>query len=179
MTVYRYFKDGEPDVWTDSEGGYPEADGWQVEELDRFPLEGEIRVDGEWQCSPELESELLSRIDREAEAQRQQYLTPGSGQALEYREAVEEARAFADGQAGPFPMLQADVNAGTLDERTGQPVASIEQAADLVLFMHAEAKAPGAAIREARLAAKAAVRQATTAADKHAAAHVDWNALLT
>jgi len=124
-----------------------------------------------------LEMDLIARIDAEAEAVRLRFITPGAGQAMEYQEALTQARAFADGGAGTYPMLAADVAAGTIDPRTGEAVADEAQAADLVLWSYAQWIAAGSAIREARLAAKAAVREATTREAKVAATQVDWEAI--
>ncbi|OJY68706.1 MAG: hypothetical protein BGP16_05590 [Sphingobium sp. 66-54] len=125
-----------------------------------------------------VKDSLCAQVDAEAEALRSRFATPGSGQAMEYQEAVAQARALVDGKPGPFAMLAADVAAGTIDARTGNAVASDQEAADLILWMHAQWVAIGSAIREARLGAKAAVRAGTNIGQVVDATKVDWGGIV-
>lgn len=126
-----------------------------------------------------LDAELIAQIDASAEEQRVRFITSGAGQAMEYQEALAQARACLAGEPEPFPMLEADVAAGTIDPRTGEPVADVAQAADLVVFNYEQWVAVGSTIREARLGAKVAVRAAETRATKQAAAMIDWATVLS
>jgi hypothetical protein len=93
-------------------------------------------------------------IDEAAEAARARYLTPGSGQALEYEAAHSEAQRFLSGGDGPFLMLQADVDAGL--------APSLTHAAMLVAGMRQAWEHIGSGIRTIRLSGKAQVSAATT-----------------
>src|SRR5690606_34218204 len=121
-----------------------------------------------------LKDYLSNKIDAEAEQLRGLFATPGSGQAMEYQEAVAQARALLDGQTGPFPMLTAGVVAGTRGPRTGSAVATETEAADVVLWMHSLWVDIGSAIRTARLTAKVSVRAGETLGPIVMAAQVDW-----
>lgn len=114
-----------------------------------------------------LKTVLRETIDGEAERTRLKYITPGTGQALEYRETAEEAaRYVATGGAGSYPMLQASVNAGE--------ATSLANAAAIVTEREAAWAAIGATIRQKRIAAKRAVAEAQTAEAAKAAAVVEW-----
>lgn len=126
-----------------------------------------------------LKSVLCATIDAQAEKFRQRWITDGTGQAMEYQRAREQADAYLidPNGAGPFTALQADVNAGTVDPRTGNPVTTLGEAASTILFMFATVGAIGDAIRDARLTSKTAIRLSTTIPDAFSAATVDWEAL--
>ena len=96
------------------------------------------------------------RIDEAAESARTKYITPGSGQAMEYEAAAREAERFIADQPGPYPMLQADVDAGLASD--------LWAAAQLVLGMRGAWEPVGAEIRRVRLQAKREVDQAATQA---------------
>ncbi|GEM_PF-3150869 len=125
-----------------------------------------------------LRAWLVNTVDAEAEQVRSQFATPGSGQAMEYQEAVAQALALTAGKAGPFPMLAADVAAGTVDPRTSETITSEEGAADLILWMHGQWIAVGSAVRAARLSAKVAINTGTTLPAIVEAAQVDWSSIL-
>ncbi len=108
---------------------------------------------------------LRERIDADAEQARLKYITAGSGQALEYQQVADEARAFAEGK-GEYPMLQASVTAGE--------ASSLAEAAALVVKRNSAWAAVGASIRQLRISAKLAVNAATTEADALAASKVVW-----
>lgn len=103
-------------------------------------------------------------IDEAAERARTKYVTPGSGQAMEYQAVREEAVRYLSGETGSWPMLQADVQGGTIHPVTGQPVSNIDDAANAVMVMHGLWQQVGSAIRAIRLGGKAQVMQATTQA---------------
>lgn len=75
---FRYSKTGEPDVWTDREGGYPAEDGWQVEETDRFPEKYERRQDGAWVVDSDArDADLRASIDVERDRRIDAGMTVG------------------------------------------------------------------------------------------------------
>lgn len=93
-------------------------------------------------------------VDEAAEKARSKYLTSGSGQALEYQSAYEEALAYYDNPDGVYLMLQSDVDAGT--------VSSLSEAADLILAMRKQWEQMGQVIRTTRLSAKHQIKLATS-----------------
>lgn len=124
-----------------------------------------------------LRVSLAAKVDREAEETRLRFVTGGAGQVLEYQEAIAQARAYQSNPAGSYPMLQADVDAGTIDPRTGLPVSTLAEAADLIIWTSGQWQVAGAAIRAARLAAKVAISTAANIAEIVTAASVDWSAI--
>jgi hypothetical protein len=92
----------------------------------------------------------IAAIDSAAEQARLKYITPGSGQAMEYQQAIQEAKEFLSDSSGSFPMLEATVSAGVADDKT--------QAANQILENESFAKSTGAVIRRIRLAAKHKIR---------------------
>ncbi len=120
-----------------------------------------------------------AQVDAQAEAVRQSFITPGSGQALEYQQSAEQARALIAGGTDDYPMLQSDVDAGTIDPRTGDAVSTLEEAADLILYREAQWRDAGALIKTARLLAKQAIGAATSPGAVKAAAVVDWVTVVT
>lgn len=122
---------------------------------------------------------LSLQIDAEANAVRDRVIKADTGLKYEYDRAIAQARTFqAQPEAGPFLALEADVNAGTIDPRTGTAVTTLEQAADLVLSTEAYYGAKADAIRNARLVAKGGVKAAETLPAILAAGQVDWAAVL-
>lgn len=124
-----------------------------------------------------LKEELKAGIDAAAEAARLKYITPGSGQALEYQAVTEEARALqADQNPSPanYPNLQASVGID-IDPATGLASTDIHGSARSVLAMQGAWAAVGAAIRQTRLTVKAAIDAAGDVASARAiAAGVVW-----
>ena len=113
-------------------------------------------------------------VDERAEEVRVLFITPGSGQALEYQSVIEEARAFEAGQPGPYFMLQADVDAGMAQD--------LSEAADLVLQTRANWEMVGASIRSIRLGFKEQVKNALTIPEVNAIrdqAFMAFDALVT
>lgn len=93
----------------------------------------------------------------------------------EYRLAAEQAESYnANPAGGPFPALQADVDAGTIDPRTGEPVEDLEQAADLIMFTRGLYLTALESIRALRLTTKAAIKSAADEAAVRAAMAVSW-----
>lgn len=105
----------------------------------------------------ESQAHARRKVDEAAEAVRIRYLTPGSGQALEYEAAHREAERRLQGIAGTYPMLQADVDAGL--------AVDLDDAATLVVQTRAQWETLGAVIRTIRLGAKHQIGQAQTQAD--------------
>ena len=112
---------------------------------------------------------ICADIDREAEAQRGRFLTPGAGQAAVYQRKEFEARSYCPGWAGPHPLLTAEA------EATGKPIAEV--AAEIVeradAWLDVAAKIEGA-----RLKAKADVRAADGIPAMREAAAIDWETVL-
>ncbi|MCG5512868.1 hypothetical protein [Ectothiorhodospira shaposhnikovii] len=94
----------------------------------------------------------IEKIDAAAEQARLKYLTPGSGQAMEYEEAHRQALEFiSNPRSGHYPMLEADVEAGLCE--------TVEQAASTVIAMRQQWEQVGQAIRRIRLEAKRRIRE--------------------
>lgn len=104
-------------------------------------------------------------IDEAAEAARARYITSGSGQAMEYQEAYRQAQEFLANPAASAPMVMADVLSETINPSTDLPVASVGEAASLIVFMYEQWTGVGTEIRRLRLAGKASVKTAATAAE--------------
>jgi len=116
----------------------------------------------------DMRGRLLASLDDQAEATRLKYITNGSGQSMTYQYKVAEAAAWtADNEASvPFLSAEADARGMTI--------------ADLVSEVQTNAAAwtlIGSKIEAARMGAKTAVRNASTAAEMIAAATVDWQAV--
>lgn len=111
-------------------------------------------------------------IDSSAEAFRLNFITPGDGQAMAYREKFNEAILFMQDQQvseADIPHIVAEVGI------TGQTKYEVVQ---VVLNMHDMWKHVSAGIERARLAAKEAVDEATNPAAISEATEIDWDALL-
>lgn len=113
-----------------------------------------------------LKAEALRRVDVEAEACRHQWVTPGDGMAMVYQQKAAEAVAFLGGGNGPFPFLQAEVDAGTAPD--------LAAAAATIKALSGAWATAGAAIEVLRRGAKVAVTTATCPAAIEAAATLDW-----
>lgn len=148
-------------------------------------------IDGEptdvfsYSFRPGARQYMTAAIDQQAEFQRRGFITALPGQMGEYDEAVVEARACLDDYengitpvAGQYAYLEADIG-HTINPDTGQPVADIYEAAQVVLAMRTAFKAAGAEIRRNRLAAKAAIRAAGTDAEAMAIVHAQAPAVLS
>lgn len=131
------------------------------------------RADLDAEALERARENALRRIDAEAEAERQRYVTPGSGQAMEYQETAAEALACQDDDnpdPADYPMLVAEQEA--LAE-VGVTVTLHEVAAQ-VLAERAGWGAIGAAIKRVRRALKMQVEAATSAAQIEALFPIDW-----
>lgn len=104
----------------------------------------------------------LIEIDTQAGQARAAFAAPGAFQAEEYQRAAAQAVACLTGAPGPFAALEADLTAGTVDPRLGRPVATLEEAADLIMATQQRWYAALDAVRAVRLSAKAAVLAADT-----------------
>lgn len=126
-----------------------------------------------WETKPVdlnmLAAHYLERLDTEAEATRQQFITAGSGQAMTYLRKETEAAAFLAGSVAPTPFLTAEATA------RGITVAAL---AAEVSARAAAWSTIGPAIEGARMGAKQAVKAAANIAAMHAAAQVDWAAVV-
>lgn len=107
----------------------------------------------------------MREIDDAAEKRRQQFITPGAGQALVYRAKMDEATRFlADGTIGPFMWAE-----------IGLTAPSAQDLADLWIGMNDVWQGEAARIEAKRLAAKSAVQAATSPDEIEAARHIDWS----
>ena len=115
----------------------------------------------------DLKATLKAKVDRQAEAERGRYITPGAGQAMTYQAKAAEAQRFVEAKGdGDYPLLTAEV---------GVTGASLDDVAAVVLGMYGQWQLIGAQIERARLTAKAAI----VAAEDEAAARAvipDWPA---
>lgn len=120
-----------------------------------------------------------AKVDGEAEALRQRFVTPGSGQAMTYLVKQEQARqCIADPDPDPanYPLLAATIGIER-DEETGQIAQNVTEVAQIVLSVLDQWMQVAAMIEQLRLGAKAAIRTATTPAAIEAAAQVDWQSI--
>ncbi len=128
-----------------------------------------------------LKASLKAQVDAAAEALRLTLITPGSGQAMEYQEAYAEAvqvdAAAKAGQAvdgAGFPMLTASIGYD-VDPQTKLPSVDVVGEARAVLAAYDAYQRAGAAIRAARLKAKAAIDAAASVdAARAAFAAIAW-----
>lgn len=132
-----------------------------------------------------LKQRAKAKVDTEAEAARNAFITPGSGQALEYMKAEAEARAYKTaGYPTPFnpdayPMIyaemlaQADVGAVNLNTQTTINAAAVT-VTDTIIREADDWMVGSRQIRRLRRSAKAAIDAATTAAQIYDASIVVW-----
>ena len=114
-------------------------------------------------------------IDSAAGTARSRWASAYPFQDEEYRLAAEEAEAcIAAPSAGPFPSLLADVDAGTVDPRTGAAVADTTEAASLIRYTRGLYEDALKTIRAARLGGKAAARTAEDETAIRAAVKIAW-----
>lgn len=162
-------------AWKPIEGDRPDIDRrYYTLSGPTYQIEGN-RVLRVWQTAARdlatVKAEAKFRIDEAAEAARLKYITPGSGQALEYQEVAREAANYVidpDPQPSEYPLLNASVQAGE--------AADMAAAVALVQARDAAWTAIGAQIRQLRIAAKRAVDAATTTTVEQVAAaeQVTW-----
>lgn len=111
-----------------------------------------------------LKVTLKSRVDAAAETERGRYITVGPGQAMTYLQKSDEAARYlssTDPDPSTYPMLSAEIGI-TAPDLAG--VAAVVNGAFLQWQMI------GAAIEAARLGAKKAIDDATSAKAANAAA---------
>lgn len=130
---------------------------------------------------PAMKAALGKQIDGAAEALRLKLITPGSGQAMEYQEAYAQAQAAlnATGTVKPadYPMLAATIGVD-IDPDTSKPATDVLGVARSVKGAYEAYLQAGAAIRGARLLAKAEISAAPDLATVLAVfAAVKWPAL--
>jgi hypothetical protein len=101
-------------------------------------------------------------IDEAAEKARLRYITDGAGQSMEYQESYAQAKVKKANPSAAVPMVAADRKAGVKNPLTQQPIATDDEAADVIIFMYEQWLLVGAAIREIRLAGKVQVDLMTT-----------------
>ncbi|SDH88101.1 hypothetical protein [Roseospirillum parvum] len=122
---------------------------------------------------PDLRERLCAEVDAAAEAARNRYLTPGSGQALTYqrKEAAARACLSAHSESNPpdpadWPMLACDIPS---------QAGSVLGAAQTIIANADAWEAVAAQIEAIRLAAKTAIRAAVTDAEALAIpAGLEW-----
>ena len=123
-----------------------------------------------------VKAAAIDRVDREAELERLRFLTPGTGQALEYRTTLQEAqRLLAGTEASPdpgsYPFLAAEQEAQAALGTT----RSLRDIATGILAAEAAWTAGGARIKLLRRLAKLKIEAATSADEVAAAARdIPW-----
>jgi hypothetical protein len=139
-------------------------------------IDGELHPFAPERPLEQAKAEAVARVDREAERARQALLTPGAGQAIEYRATADEARRLLDLRHGPadpndYPFLAAeqDAQAAVGGAKTLEDIAAAVLAADAAWV------AVGARIKRLRREAKLRIQAATTPAEVEAAsAGIAW-----
>lgn len=124
-----------------------------------------------------IKSEIKKKIDTDAEAIRQRFLTAGAGMVMTYQEKFAQAQAVAAMGEAANALSQADREAQfpTLSASVGIEAPTLLDAANLVLAKYAEFARLSMRIERARLGGKAAVNAATTAAEVNAAYQaIEW-----
>ena len=110
---------------------------------------------------------LSGQVDAMAEAVRAKFITPGSGQAMEYQEVLAQAQMALDASAAgsldpaKYPMLAASSGIDA-DPSTKAPATDVLGVARGVQAAHAAWIALGAEIRRVRLSGKSAIDAAAT-----------------
>lgn len=112
-----------------------------------------------------VQSTLKAQIDRAAERLREQLITPGAGQAMEYQEAYSQASAAlaapTKATADLYPMLAVSIGVD-VDPETNASATDVVGVARSVQAAYGAWQAAGAAIRGIRLRGKAAIDAAAT-----------------
>lgn len=139
-------------------------------EVPRLPEQWEVWDGAAFVASEGAVQAINVEIDRQAEQIRAGIITTGSGQAMTYLRKEAEARAWLDDNNTPAPFVEAEASV------TGRTVAELAQ----IIVNQADAwLIVGPRIEAARIAAKQAVRDATTVSKMQAAAAIDWQAVVT
>lgn len=116
----------------------------------------------------DLQLQLKTRIDAEAEAIRLEYITPGEGQIMAYQQKAAEAERYLvepDIDEMLIPHIVAEVGI------TGPTKYHVAQ---VVLGMRDVWAQISAVLERERITAKNAVDAAETPTEAHAAARVSW-----
>ena len=126
-------------------------------------------------------AQLKAQVDAKAEGLRLVLITPGSGQVMEYQEAYAQAQAALTAgdeiEAADYPMLVATVGVD-IDPETGKAAADVLGVARSVKAAYEACLRAGAAIRGARLLAKAEIDAAVDLDQAQAVfAAIQWPAL--
>ena len=100
----------------------------------------------------------LPKADRAAHEARARAFTGDPGQAASYQRKEAQARDYLAGEEGPFPWLEKH------SERTGETVRAVAEA---IIARADEWEQIAAAIEAERIAAKQAIRAATTVRAMH------------
>lgn len=109
------------------------------------------------------------RVDVAAELYREQFITPGAGQAMTYQRKEAEARAWTSGgdpATAPFIAAEATARGMTIDALAAEIIVAADAWSHI-----------GARIEGARMGAKAAIATAMTVPAIAAGAAVDWATL--
>lgn len=117
-----------------------------------------------------MRARASAEVDASAEAARGRWITTGAGQAMEYLLTEQEARAYEAGEEGPFPLLEAELDA------RGGTVLTLSDVAAEVLVLAGAWRMAAAEIKRRRRAAKLAIEAADTPAKVARAADVAWPA---
>lgn len=120
----------------------------------------------------EVQAGLCRRLDADAERVRLRYISGGVGQALTYREKVDQALAVLDlGEAAANALTEAERIAQypMLAASVGIEADTLHAAATLVVSRYETWSSLGGAIERVRLGTKRAIQQAPDAAAAQAA----------
>lgn len=127
-----------------------------------------------------IRASAKKKVDEGAEAMRQLFVTPGSGQAMVYMSKEAQARAcLTDPSPDPasYPLLACTIGIERHPD-TGVLAQNVTEVAQIVVAVLDQWMLPAAAIEAARLSAKNAIDDASTPAQIKAAAAVEWASLL-
>lgn len=151
------------DVMVDEAGDYPEIPNALA------------RYIAEWDpAAPEVDIEVLratavAKVNREAAAQRGQYLTAGIGMDLVYGKKLKEAEAKLANPSISNDKIKHVVNEAEING------VSITDMAQLIVDTEAAWAELSAPIEQKRMAAKKAIAEAADAEAVQAAANVNWS----
>ncbi len=117
------------------------------------------------ELTDERQAEFRDEVNRTAEEVRLQYITPGDGQAMSYREKLDEAKACLAAYATELDFTTANPSAGTyplLESEVGIKGANAWKVAELVNSTFLAWKTAEATINNLRLQAAADLDAAAT-----------------
>lgn len=119
-----------------------------------------------------LKTEAKIKIDKEAEAIRMMFITPGDGQAMAYQQKQHEARLYIENPAIDPAEIPHIVKEAAMFEET------LETRANLIIDMFCQWRTVSSTIEELRLAAKERVSACVHPSQIASAAVVDWSSVL-